>query len=551
MGSTAPRLLVDLQTVQGGFFGNRGIRRYALGLAQALLRRGAVQALLLNPGRPWHEPFPAELDGAEALAWSTTPTLRDLDASGATAYVMTSPFERTRPVQSAVPPYVVESGLPLVVELYDLIPEIVDVYPPDLMSLYWARRGLLSQADLLLTLSEHVRRDAIERLDVDPGRVAVIGAGASDFFHRPRGDEQPDALLARELPEVRRPYVLSVTGWSAHKNAEGLVYAWSHLPVAVRRAYQLVLTCKLPPEARSAWRDQGRAHGLDPDELVVTDHVDDEVLRALYQRARLMVLPSRQEGFGLPVVEAARCGAPAITSDATSLPEVLDWPEATFPVDDADAMSALIERGLTDDRFRSELLRAGDAAAERHTWERVADRTVEACSSIEPRRARRVPPSRVALVGQFSSPTSADDPAERLASVLGRESHLDRFAVRADGPAEPRLTGGFYPARALGHAFDPWGYDAVVYAVDRRPPRELVELTSRYPGIVWFVEQPDDPELMAEMARGARGAVVAAEVGRLSVGARAFGRSVPTSVADADDAAQVRALVERLSRSSG
>ncbi len=549
MGSTAPRLLVDLQTVQGGFFGNRGIRRYTLGFAQALRRRGAVQALLLNPARRWHEPFPTDLAGAEELAWSTRPTFRDLDAGGATAYVMTSPFERTRPVQSAVPPYVAESGLPLVVVLYDLIPEIVDVYPPDLMSLYWARRPLLSQADLLLTLSEHVRRDAIERLDVDPARVAVIGAGASDFFHPPP-DQGRDSILAGALPELDRPYVLSVTGWSAHKNAEGLVHAWSRLPDAIRRDHQLVLTCKLPPEAQSAWREQAHAHGLAGDDLVVTDHVDDDVLRALYQRAELMVLPSRQEGFGLPVVEAARCGCPAITSNATSLPEVLDWAPATFPVDDTDAMAALIERGLTDDDFRSELRRVGDAAAARHTWERVADRTIEACAALEVRRPRRVPPSRVAFVAAFSSAAASADPAKRLASTLGEHAHVDRFAVRADDHDERRAGAGCYPARALGHAFDPWAYDAVVYAVGRRPPPELVAIAARYPGIVWFVEQPDNPDLMAEVARSARGAVVAAELGRLSVGAGAFGRSVPTTVAHSDDAAQVQALVERLSRST-
>jgi hypothetical protein len=138
-----------------------------------------------------------------------------------------------------------------------------------------------------------------------------------------------------------------------------------------------------------------------------------------------------------------------------------------------------------------------------------------------------------------------------LASTLGEDARVDRFAVGAEGRDERPAGAGCYPARALGQAFDPWGYDAVVYAVDRRPPPELVEIAARYPGIVWFTEQPDDPELMAEMARSARGAVVAAELGRLSVGAGAFGRSLPTTVAPADDAAQVRALVERLNRSTG
>jgi glycosyltransferase involved in cell wall biosynthesis len=544
----APRLVVDVQTAQGGFFGNRGIRRYALGLVHALRDQGALAAALVNPGRPWAEPAPPDLADAADVRWATTSTLRELDAAGATAYLITSPFERTRPVQSAIPPYVVESGLPIVSVLYDLIPEHVDVYPPDLMAMYWARRPLLAQADLLLTLSEHVRRDVIERVGVDPDRVAVIGAGASEFFGPARPGDGGKALLAEAVPEIERPYVLSVTGWSAHKNAEGLIAAWSQVPDDVRRSHQLVLTCTLPPDAKSVWREQGRDSGIRPDELVVTDFVDDEVLRALYQNAALFVLPSRQEGFGLPVVEAARCGCPAITSDAASLPEVLAWPPSTFPVDDVAAAAALIERGLRDNTFRSDLRAAGVRAAERHTWDHVAERTVQACAGMPvPRRSRRTPPVRVAVIGRASALTF--DATASLADVLGDDCHLDRFAS-GTGTVEARRAGtGWYPARALGHAFDPWGYDALVYVVDGFPPRELIDLTTRYPGIVWFVEQSVDPELMVELARRARGAVATAEVGGLPAGGAAFGRPVPTSVVSATEVAgEVRALLGRFSR---
>src|SRR6059058_5306514 len=190
----ARSLLVDIQTVQGGFFGNRGIRRYAIGFASALLSRRVVRALLLNPGRTWQEEFPAELQTASEIAWSTRRTLREF-APDATAYVITSPFEQTSPVESAFPPYVTETGMPVVSVLYDLIPEVMDVYPKSLMRAYWARRELLKQVDLLLTLSDHVRGDAIERLDVDPRRVATVGAAASNFFQPRRPGEQPRQLL--------------------------------------------------------------------------------------------------------------------------------------------------------------------------------------------------------------------------------------------------------------------------------------------------------------------------------------------------------------------
>src|SRR5262245_48316842 len=427
----APSLLVDIQTVQGGFFGNRGIRRYAVGFASALLPSRAVRALLLNPARTWYEEFPPELQGATEVAWSTRHTLRELARDDAAAYVITSPFEHGPPVESALPPFVTESGMPIVSVLYDLIPELMDVYPPSLMPAYRARRKLLEQADLLLTLSEHVRRDAIERLGFDPQRVAVVGAGASSFFRPRQPGERPRELIAERLPGLTRPFALSVTGWPANKNADGLIEAWSRLPPRVRRDHQLVLTCPLPPGGAEIWAGMAGGFGLAPDDVIVTGQVDDDVVRSLYQAAELFVAPSHEEGFGLPVLEAARCGCPAITSSTSSLPEVLAWEPSTFPPDDRDAMAAAIEGALLDSAFRADLRAVGDAAASRHTWDRVAERTLQGCASMRPpRRPRRVPLPRIALVTRLSdnAPRTALAVDQAVSSLRG-SCEVDWFDV--------------------------------------------------------------------------------------------------------------------------
>ena len=538
-----PGLLVDAQTIQGGFFGNRGIRRYALGISRALVARGAVRALLLNPGRPWHEEFPAEMQDLDELTWSTRRALRALDDGAATAYLMTSPFEQTTPPEAAMPSYVVESGMPIVAVLYDLIPEILDVYPPALMSMYWARRQLVKDADLLLTLSDHVRRDAMERLDVPADRVAMIGADVSGFFRPARPDERPRMILDEHAPRITRPFALSVTGWLANKNAGGLIEAWSHLPREVRSRFQLVLTCPLPPGGDSAWNDLAAKFGLERDDVVVTGQVDDRVVRALYQEAELLVAPSFEEGFGLPVLEAARCGCPAITSRTSSLPEVLDWEPSTFGPHDVDAMAESIERGLLDRAFRSDLRAVGTAAAGRHTWDRVAERTIEACAAIATPRRRRSPPLRVALVGRFSP---AGNPsamaADRVSASLPEGSRVDRFDTapvsRAAGAEE-------LPVRALGEIRDPWGYDAIVYIVDGDPPAEVVDLARSHPGVIWVIEAPADRVAAAELARGASAIVRGASVPALAVELGPFARSVPVVTVD-DDTSVARAVTDAI-----
>jgi glycosyltransferase involved in cell wall biosynthesis len=549
--SAEPHLLVDLQTAQGGFFGDRGIRRYAMALTFALLRRDTVAAVLFNPNRQTVEHIPSELRDTIHVEWSAAPTLRRLDADGASAYLMTSPFERVRPAPSVLPQYVLDSRMPIAVVLYDLIPEIIDVYPPELMAGYRARRELIKRVDLVLALSEQTRRDAIERLDIPPERVEVIGAGASDFFRPPAPGDQPALLLAERLPAVTKPFVLCVSGWSAHKNAEGLIDSWARLPRATRDAHQLVLTCRLPPQAGTAWIDRGRERGLRDGDLVVTDYVDDDVLRALYQQARLFVLPSFYEGFGLPVLEAAMCGCPAVASNTSAVPEVLQWSPATFSPFDLDEMASVVERGLRDEEFRLELRRVGEAAAGRHTWERVADRTISACARLDVAGTRRrVPKPRVALVGSFSPDGDRASWSARLMHVLGKAVEVDCFdASGADDGYEVRRR---HPIGVLGQTVDPWSFDAFVYLVDEATPPTVLDAARHYPGVVWFLVPPAECPDAHALASAARARLVPPDTVAPNGPAQVapFARPKPTRTTSADDLEGAAATVLELVRVS-
>ena len=108
------------------------------------------------------------------------------------------------------------------------------------------------------------------------------------------------------------------------------------------------------------------------DRVVFTGALDDDELVAVLQGAALSVMPSFEEGFGLPVLEAAACGVPAIWSNTSSLPEVLDEPTACFDPHDPSAIAEAIVRALTDDAHRSTLLAAGERAVQRWTWQHVA-----------------------------------------------------------------------------------------------------------------------------------------------------------------------------------
>ncbi|MBA3955215.1 MAG: glycosyltransferase [Acidimicrobiia bacterium] len=219
----AYRLVLDIQATQNPAHAHRGIGRYVREHARALIRRGAVDALLLNP----HLPFPRELDAdllcSPLLVWNTMSELRAVAAAadGPLAYHLMSPFELGAHAEGEIPTHVLHHDVPLVATLYDLIPLVEPeryAGDPERMRRYRVRSQLLAQADLVLAISDYTARTAVVHLGLDPARVATIGAGVSPFFHPATPGDAPAAVLGRNLPGLDRPYVLAVAGGEPRKN---------------------------------------------------------------------------------------------------------------------------------------------------------------------------------------------------------------------------------------------------------------------------------------------------------------------------------------------
>ncbi len=287
-----------------------------------------------------------------------------------------------------------------------------------------------------------------------------------------------------------RPFVLCVGGPDERKNVEGLLAAYAAVSPAVRRAHQLVVACHVEDDVRGRWQAVAAARGLESDELVITGFVDDRTLVALYQAADLMVFPSRLEGFGLPVAEAIACGCPSITSNRSSLPEVIDWEPSTFDPDDTQDMAGLTERALTDGSYRAELIAACDAAAPRHSWGHVAERALDALTPIRTRTPRRRPRRRVAVVGAYPPATAADAEAnaELVAALIRHDDVL--VDVFVDGEVIPPPIGTAerrFPIAAYGRHLNPAQYDMRLYSLADRPElARTYRAALDHRGVVWL-----------------------------------------------------------------
>ncbi len=365
----------------------------------------------------------------------------------------------------------------------------------------------------MLAISRFSAVTAAEELRFPLDRIRVIGAGVDGRFVPPSVRSLPSP--ERVLEGVGGPYVVAVTGADVHKNTEGLLRAWAELDPAVGRSTTLVIATAAPSAVLERWRRLAADVGV-ASSVVFTGWVSDDEMVALLQRARLAILPSFDEGFGLPVVEAAACGCPAICSDASSLTEVLDEPAARFDPNRADSIARAIERGLTDDDHRAVLAAAAARAVERFTWERVATDTLAALAELGSRWAGPVRslPRRLALAGPEDPTAGGVDQADSLAGLATAvrrtpsAPRVDLLVDRSGESAPVGATPGRYPVRALGRYLPPWDFDDVVARIGPAPLHQAtVEIAGTVSCHVWL-HAGDDTASGVDLAR-ARSIIVA------------------------------------------
>jgi glycosyltransferase involved in cell wall biosynthesis len=221
------------------------------------------------------------------------------------------------------------------------------------------------QADHVLTVSECSRRDITERLRFPAEQVSVVYPGID------RGQFKPD-FSAPSRPSSR-PYILCVAGSDPTKNVETLLDAFAQLPRELREAHDVVLVGDL--RRRQDIRDRVSRLGIAA-QTKFAGVVADAQLVSLYQHARVFVFPSRYEGFGFPVLEAMACGCPVITSNASSLPEVVGDAALLADPSDSNGFARHLEQVLVDGDLRRLLCEKGLVRAEQFSWERAARETV-------------------------------------------------------------------------------------------------------------------------------------------------------------------------------
>lgn len=243
----------------------------------------------------------------------------------------------------------------------------------------WIQRIVRGSARLL-TVSEQSAREIVAAFPEAAGKLTVVPNGVADYFHdfgakrsvgAARGARDAGASNDAGASHGAAPFLLTVANKRPHKRLETAIRAFAQM-AAEHPSLRLVMVGDRTPHAtvlESLAASLGVADRIDDRE-----GLNDEQLAMLYGSAEALLVPSREEGFGLVALEAMACGCPVVAVDRPILREVLGDAAEFVPFDDATAMAAAVRRLSGPDGLRDRLITSGRARAADYTWTRTAER---------------------------------------------------------------------------------------------------------------------------------------------------------------------------------
>ncbi len=364
------RVMIDARMLLGRF---SGVARFVTGLVEALAGQPDLRIVALcgdEPFTAWEGRTDIEMMASSfsrrdrsllrRMWWEETRLPAIVKQSGVDLYHATW--------NSGIP---LRCRVPAVLSLHDLIPwhDPAHCFPSRLHALgyRYATRAAVGRARVITTVSDLVRRDVLHTLRADPNRVVTVPNGMClQEGKRPSENVEKTSSLRPFIPSSLRPYALYIGGHEPRKNVAGVFAAMQRFWTRFAEPLDLRLTGTpqaLCPAARSAyesWPFKERIQFL--------GSPDDKTLEREYAGASFLLMLSKAEGFGLPVLEAFASGCPVIAAQCTSLPEVVGDAGILVAPENADATVEAMHRLLTQPEFRNELATRGRRRAALFDW---------------------------------------------------------------------------------------------------------------------------------------------------------------------------------------
>lgn len=259
------------------------------------------------------------------------------------------------------------TSCPTVTTVHDMIYELFkdSFRPRDNTSAL--KRKSVDRAQHIICVSHNTKKDLMELFDVPESKVSVVHLGI----------DQQKPLVAQKV-SVDKPYLLYVGHRGGYKNFIGLLKAYANSK-RLRADFNIIAFGGGAFNHRE--KDSIRMLGLN-EKQVIQREGNDELLNALYQKAAAFIYPSLYEGFGIPPLEAMLNECPVISSNVSSMPEVIDNAAAFFDPNSIEQIMQTIEKVIYDTDYSHQLINLGNERIKHFTWNKCAKETFSVYDDI-------------------------------------------------------------------------------------------------------------------------------------------------------------------------
>ena len=267
-----------------------------------------------------------------------------------------------------------------VMNIYDLTFTKYPQYTDSVVQTYIKKvKRCLQWTDLILTISESSKQDIIDYLQVEPQKIIVTPL-ASRYYTDFLSTEKTKKLKNQVKYDFSEPYLLFVSTIEPRKNITAIISAFNYLKQKHKIPHNLVLI------GQKGWHYKSIFTAIEKspwnNQIYHLDYLSDDKVALFYSKADVFVYPSHYEGFGLPVLEAMTLGAPVVTSNTSSLPEVAGDAALLINPDEPMQLAEAILKLISDSQLSQLLIEKGKHRAKLFSWERTAKETLKAYKSI-------------------------------------------------------------------------------------------------------------------------------------------------------------------------
>ncbi|EOU2019293.1 glycosyltransferase family 1 protein [Clostridium perfringens] len=274
-----------------------------------------------------------------------------------------------------------EGNFAKLVTIHDLIPYIL----PETVGKGYLKKFLQSMPEIIdnstgiITVSEYSKSDILRFFPHFPAENIFVTPLAANGNYKPL-DKEKCLFDVNKRFNFNGPFIMYIGGFSLRKNVKGLVDAFNNIHKNIDENYKLLIVGGLRDEGLKL---KAYTESLPiKDKVIFTGFIEDEYLPTLYNATTLFVYPSLYEGFGLPPLEAMSCKTAVLTSNITSIPEVVPFKESLVDPNNPKELSLKLENLLNDSKLRNNLEDICFERSKEFTWEKTAKKTLEVYKKV-------------------------------------------------------------------------------------------------------------------------------------------------------------------------